>query len=94
MMKIEIKDHVLVDGVRNPLVEEATVKISFAGKTFFIKLTAHSLANMGRAMSDLEMEIDSVPLSGCLQFAFLQEHLHDQDLTFDVEHPPELIKTT
>ena len=95
MMDIKVLNHVLVDGERTPMVEEATICISFAGRKFYIKLQAHSLANMGRAMSDLMMEVQnnqtgSQIANGSLKYTFMQEYLHDQDLTWEVEHPPEL----
>ena len=98
MMNIEILNHVLVSGERNPMVEEATICVSFAGRKFFIKLEAHSLANMGRAMSDLKMEIQNNQVgsqiaNGSMKYTFMQEYLHDQDLTWEVEHAPELETT-
>ena len=84
MMKITIEDHVLVYGERNPLQEEATIRVEFAGKVYTQKLEAVSLRNMNMADSHLTAQWESGD-----QHILCDEEIHEAGLTWDQEHPPE-----
>ena len=84
MLTIAIENHWLTHGERNPLEEEAEVKIGFAGKEFIVRLEAVSLANMGLAESHLTVTIGKTTVT------LVDEEIHDQKLTWDCDHPEEL----
>jgi len=85
MMKIEIQNHHLVHGERNPLEEQATIRVEFAGKTYNLLLEATSLRNMNLAESHLTAQWSDSRDKHLL----MDEERHEALFTFDQEHPPE-----
>ena len=84
MMKIEILNHHLVYGERNPLEEKATIRVEFAGKAFNLLLEATSLRNMNLAESHLTAQWESGD-----QHLLVDGEIHEALFTWDQEHPPE-----
>ena len=84
MMKIEIQNHHLVHGERNPLEEQANIRVEFAGNVYNLKLEAVSLRNMNMAESHLTAQWESGD-----QHILCDEKLHEAELTWDQKHPPE-----